>query len=86
MSHARAEILGRIIPARAGFTGRPTNNVGGAPDHPRSRGVYAAVAVGSAEESWIIPARAGFTVRFEGGPPADGDHPRSRGVYDSGAP
>ena len=36
----RAEELGRIIPARAGFT--PVDNPGdfGHEDHPRSRGVY----------------------------------------------
>ena len=30
-----------IIPARAGFTPRPGRQAAGAPDHPRSRGVYA---------------------------------------------
>ena len=33
----------RIIPARAGFTGRLGGMRGGRRDHPRSRGVYAAV-------------------------------------------
>ena len=32
----------RIIPARAGFTGRPDILHGAEPDHPRSRGVYGA--------------------------------------------
>ena len=32
----------RIIPARAGFTPRPTRRWDGARDHPRSRGVYSA--------------------------------------------
>ena len=31
----------RIIPARAGFTGRSRLRFGGLADHPRSRGVYA---------------------------------------------
>ena len=32
----------RIIPARAGFTGRWPSRCGAGPDHPRSRGVYGA--------------------------------------------
>ena len=31
---------GRIIPAHAGFTGSPSPPRSGAPDHPRTRGVY----------------------------------------------
>ena len=34
-----------IIPARAGFTAHALAAAGGAGDHPRSRGVYAAIAV-----------------------------------------
>ena len=34
------DVLGRIIPARAGFTGRGSVRVPGHRDHPRSRGVY----------------------------------------------
>ena len=43
-----AEAVGRIIPARAGFTRVHLILVDGAGDHPRSRGVYvvAVVAVG----------------------------------------
>ena len=38
--HLGADDVGRIIPARAGFT-RTTRSTGGPrPDHPRSRGVY----------------------------------------------
>ena len=36
----------RIIPARAGFTRRRPSSVGRPRDHPRSRGVYTALAVG----------------------------------------
>ena len=38
--HPGREVLGRIIPARAGFTGSPTCRGGRCRDHPRSRGVY----------------------------------------------
>ena len=73
--------VGRIIPARAGFT-----CVTGVPawaweDHPRSRGVYSALRSDFVRNKWIIPARAGFTrvTRMFRGP--CWDHPRSRGVY-----
>ena len=71
----------RIIPARAGFTGR-CGRPGALPqDHPRSRGVYPGRLSGPPPTCWIIPARAGFTSR--GSPPRSRilDHPRSRGVY-----
>ena len=38
--HDDVHIAGRIIPARAGFTGRPLRRCPERPDHPRSRGVY----------------------------------------------
>ena len=41
LPHARTEILGRIIPARAGFTRAFLDAGGLSSDHPRSRGVYA---------------------------------------------
>ena len=73
--------LGRIIPARAGFTAAaaacPVDNR----DHPRPRGVYH----GAGRVSWaawrIIPARAGFTARPPRPPTPATDHPRPRGVY-----
>ena len=37
---------GRIIPARAGFTGRPFGRSAWGADHPRSRGVYPLCVVG----------------------------------------
>ena len=37
---------GRIIPAHAGFTGSPSPPRSGAPDHPRTRGVYVATHTG----------------------------------------
>ena len=71
----------RIIPARAGFTGRRRRRRSRPPDHPRSRGVYVQYPNHVSSATWIIPARAGFT--FYGGCIEDGseDHPRSRGVY-----
>ena len=77
---ARAHV-GRIIPARAGFTWRSRPSLPTTGDHPRSRGVYVGGQPGRQSLSRIIPARAGFT----GGDPhrggRRGDHPRSRGVY-----
>ena len=71
----------RIIPARAGFTGRGRRGSwSGCGSSPLARGLREAVSelVGG---GGIIPARAGFTgevgvraVHFR-------DHPRSRGVY-----
>ena len=51
-----------IIPARAGFTTTRGGSGSPEPDHPRSRGVYEAVAGMRPSITWIIPARAGFTV------------------------
>ena len=75
------ETAGRIIPARAGFTGRLRDRRAAGPDHPRSRGVYVSGEPTVGEPTRIIPARAGFTGtgRRRRRPPQD--HPRSRGVY-----
>ena len=54
----------RIIPARAGFTPRYQSASSKKGDHPRSRGVYFAVALARVQLHRIIPARAGFTVGF----------------------
>ena len=72
---------GGIIPARAGFTSRPRTASSGAPDHPRSRGVYAGDTTGGETRTGIIPARAGFTRTGTGSATWGPDHPRSRGVY-----
>ena len=76
----------RIIPARAGFTGRPLTAPGENQDHPRSRGVYIAGTPGMSPEQWIIPARAGFTYSASESAPTVRDHPRSRGVYPWSSP
>ena len=44
---ARVAAWGRIIPARAGFTGDHALRRGRAGDHPRSRGVYRGTSTGS---------------------------------------
>ena len=57
-------VAGRIIPARAGFTGSRRPGRPGRPDHPRSRGVYLphhraeAVARGSSPLARGLPHRA----------------------------
>ena len=70
-----------IIPARAGFTRRPTPTRAGSGDHPRSRGVYGGAGQTLQVGHGIIPARAGFTGVPGRHAQPTGDHPRSRGVY-----
>ena len=54
-------VIGRIIPARAGFTRRTISRPHVSMDHPRSRGVYYIRHPGIGRGFGIIPARAGFT-------------------------
>ena len=71
----------RIIPARAGFTGRPDRpRRGHIGSSPLARGLRRAPRP-PRQAVRIIPARAGFTQ--DPGPVRAGlrDHPRSRGVY-----
>ena len=70
-----------IIPARAGFTCGVRGTRTGAPDHPRSRGVYGGGEPSGLLDAGIIPARAGFTPCSTTPAGATRDHPRSRGVY-----
>ena len=77
----RVVLCGRIIPARAGFTGREIDGSPGAVgSSPLARGLPNQTGL-ALVGSGIIPARAGFTqgrtVRTRTGT----DHPRSRGVY-----
>ena len=76
-----AGVVGRIIPARAGFTAARAAAPGLVWDHPRSRGVYAERPDDDAYARRIIPARAGFTPLLSTFIPPCPDHPRSRGVY-----
>ena len=72
---------GRIIPARAGFTGSPSHvkrAMHGS--SPLARGLpFPGVTVAS--NAGIIPARAGFTGGYMDKIKCVSDHPRSRGVY-----
>ena len=71
----------RIIPARAGFTGRTCNifaATGGS--SPLARGLQRSIRRSSCNRR-IIPARAGFTHAQLENELIRGDHPRSRGVY-----
>ena len=77
----RVRVLGRIIPARAGFTPHHQQQTAYRADHPRSRGVYAACLYLRGQARRIIPARAGFTPEDEKRAATGADHPRSRGVY-----
>ena len=77
----RHDVRGRIIPACAGFTRPRPSGAPATADHPRLRGVYAAVRAGAVDAAGIIPACAGFTLQPGDGSGRAGDHPRLRGVY-----
>ena len=72
----------RIIPARAGFTGRLRRSKD-SPEgsSPLARGLLCVDGANAAGQR-IIPARAGFTTSRASNQPSMKDHPRSRGVYD----
>ena len=74
-------LMGRIIPARAGFTRCLWVACIPVEDHPRSRGVYSHYASHTSGCARIIPARAGFTQGVEeGGDPLGGSSPLARGL------
>ena len=81
VDQARGDAGGRIIPARAGFTGVGHGVLLDAGDHPRSRGVYLGARQHRLPPQGIIPARAGFTQGDGRHQERRRDHPRSRGVY-----
>ena len=64
--NARQRLRYRIIPARAGFTAtqRPSRLCG--PDHPRSRGVYSALATWSCQAGGSSPLARGLPRRRRG--------------------
>ena len=71
--------LGRIIPARAGFTpgcGRPPP---GGPDHPRSRGVYLVVRIACAPSMGSSPLARGLRRPRGAHPPRVGIIPARAG-------
>ena len=71
----------RIIPARAGFTGRDGEPVHAHGDHPRSRGVYVEVTCKVGDNKGSSPLARGLRRAARRAPPRAEDHPRSRGVY-----
>ena len=62
-----AVIVGRIIPARAGFTTRGGVKAAPKPDHPRSRGVYGDGGAGGRNPGGSSPLARGLHGRREGG-------------------
>ena len=72
---------GRIIPARAGFTGHlGWELIPLLGSSPLARGLHPA-AQQAGDPAGIIPARAGFTQHAPARGLIRADHPRSRGVY-----
>ena len=59
----------RIIPARAGFTGRRFTNAVHLSDHPRSRGVYWRAAMGGRSSIGSSPLARGLPALGGGAPP-----------------
>ena len=57
---------GRIIPARAGFTGLRGFGINGPGDHPRSRGVYFSAGLSSIPAGGSSPLARGLPFRFRG--------------------
>ena len=58
--HDGADAVAGIIPARAGFTARPTACSRGRTDHPRSRGVYRITASAHGDLSGSSPLARGL--------------------------
>ena len=57
-----------IIPARAGFTDGASHSAGGAPDHPRSRGVYLDIKRYREARAGSSPLARGLHLRIPGIP------------------
>ena len=72
---------GRIIPAYAGSTMRPTGSSSTKPDHPRIRGEHAGRRGLAGRRRRIIPAYAGSTSRWSAPSSRVPDHPRIRGEH-----
>ena len=71
----------RIIPAHAGFTPVTSSLARRAPDHPRTRGVYARRARASRPRRGSSPHTRGLRRSLRRPRLARTDHPRTRGVY-----
>ena len=72
---------GRIIPARAGFTGAAASASSNVRDHPRSRGVYERKSLLAPESPGSSPLARGLPRHRRATSCRQEDHPRSRGVY-----
>ena len=66
MASASATTVGRIIPARAGFTSRRRCRPVGTRDHPRSRGVYEGAAPCRRSSRGSSPLARGLRVTQDG--------------------
>ena len=71
----------RLIPARAGNTGRGSRLRTTTGAHPRSRGEHGNELVGGGYQIGLIPARAGNTIFRQPSVAQDRAHPRSRGEH-----
>ena len=60
-----APVAGRIIPARAGFTGRGSRSPTASPDHPRSRGVYPVGPPDASQQEGSSPLARGLPLPTE---------------------
>ena len=76
----------RIIPARAGFTRRPSQGNRRFQDHPRSRGVYGTIESHAPVPEGSSPLARGLHVLLRSRRHGPVDHPRSRGVYNNSFP
>ena len=56
-------LLGRIIPAHAGFTMTPPGTLSGTRDHPRTRGVYVNALFALADAAGSSPHTRGLPVK-----------------------
>ena len=72
---------GRIIPARAGFTGLVLEHRAAVRDHPRSRGVYSTSNMNPRNSTGSSPLARGLLKTHDAQHRKSPDHPRSRGVY-----
>ena len=76
----------RIIPARAGFTGRAPSIRGAPGNHPRSRGVYTSARVSASHSVGSSPLARGLPVQCGASTRSPGIIPARAGFTASGAP
>ena len=78
-SPAGPEVVGGIIPARAGFTQPPSLRILRHTDHPRSRGVYKSKRWGSPTNVGSSPLARGLPLWVDGGGEGGGIIPARAG-------